>query len=1410
MKPYSHFKRWLVPGAGALLALLLWQSVSVRPPAVVSQTIDKPETYAFESAPETAAVRVSSAGSLSPNSPLSSAQDAQHALTAFRDWSRTYLSSPEEQKKAMIPSGIELAKQHRQVMAQLIHTNPQQALAAAVPMTVRAGLPAVVVSLLEERISSRSLVALNTSCFHKDDGTPHDHEKDDHYRATVVGDKEYRVFVYGSRLNESTVEDSFLSGVAVDNLMALSDKPLRVLEKGEKAGSRKVVGSSGASADTPLNLASSPVAVEVNGEIRFVDNLSEADKLADALVAQEAAGFQRQADRQAGASGVGSRPKESWTHGDKKLLVILVDFIDVPGVPTTIIALPGGTGVANSVMTEDYISGLINYEYGVNNYFKEGSYGKSSIHLNPAVLGDSPDVTQVFRMPRTAAYYAIGNSQDTPRPLFPDAYNELLHKHARDAATNAGYPVYAYDRVCVAFSNLSTVPGSYITYGGLAQINGKNFWVNGEFDRRVVAHELGHTYGLYHANLWQVSDGNPISPVGQSLAYGDPFDLMGQGDYGFGYHFNQYGKTLLHWIPDTSVTLAEKDGIYRIFRFDHSRANLTRPLALKIIKDGAKDYWVGYRRAASNASVYKGAYVIWGYNQNNETDLIDINTPGGTTQTTDGADAGLPVGQTFVDQALGISIKPVAQGMLNSGVENEWLDLQVTFESRIEFAQAKYTVNEKLGSVTLTLNRLGKKTGIVTVKYSTTPGTAITPNDYTNVVKAGLTWADGDDAPKTITIPIVADSILENNEVFSVVLSDITGGILGTIPSALVTIADPGNHDTTYLPSFADGGDINRVIALPNGSVLIGGGFTSIANGTAIPTLLGGIARLTPSGAYDRSFDPGLGVDGIINTMEVQPDGKILIGGVFSTFNGTARSGIARLNADGSLDASFDPGAGFDDAVRKIVVLPNGNILVAGVFKNYNAVASSFLVRLLPNGTLDTTFVTPAITGGLGVYDLITQVDGKILIGGDFANVGGQVRSRVARISANGAVDTSFLPGAGASAEVDKLALQPDGKILIGGTFATYGGVARSCIARINSTGGLDTTFTPGTTTLLSVNGIIVLPDNKIMIAGSFNADTTESSHIAVLLSTGVLDANFVAPSDLGSFIKDISLQADGNVLIGGVYAPIANSIPQEFYQTTWRIVAGLPSNPGSFQLSSAAVTANEGTSLVLTVTRTGGSLGAATLAYATVADTADSTDFTPASGVLTWVTGDSASKSITIPIKTDHLNDVDETFKLNLGTPLVGSILGTVQQSIVTITTVPVQFTTWTTENFTTAEQANALISGPLVDPDKDGLNNILEFAFGLAPKVANSTGRPKTGVTTDGGVSYLSITFRRRILTNELTYTPQVKDALSGAWTAATVLVGTPTDNGDETETVTYRDTVGIDGSVARFMRILVTKNP
>ena len=235
----------------------------------------------------------------------------------------------------------------------------------------------------------------------------------------------------------------------------------------------------------------------------------------------------------------------------------------------------------------------------------------------------------------------------------------------------------------------------------------------------------------------------------------------------------------------------------------------------------------------------------------------------------------------------------------------------------------------------------------------------------------------------------------------------------------LPSIAAPGDVDP--LNAFIDGNflghSVKATAVQPDGKIVIGGDFTSVLGQSRNK-----IARLNADGTLDMGFDPKANSD--IYSVAVQADGKVLIGGGFTTLqpNGagaaTARQYIARVNADGTLDPGFDPKP--NDQIFSAAVQADGKVLLCGVFSTLqpNGAAAytlrNHIARVNADGTLDAGF-DPSPDNA--VYSLAVQTDGKVLLGGSstvlLPNGGGvALRSSIARVNADGTLDPGFNPNA--------------------------------------------------------------------------------------------------------------------------------------------------------------------------------------------------------------------------------------------------------------------------------------------------------------------------------------------------------------------------------------------------------------
>lgn len=305
----------------------------------------------------------------------------------------------------------------------------------------------------------------------------------------------------------------------------------------------------------------------------------------------------------------------------------------------------------------------------------------------------------------------------------------------------------------------------------------------------------------------------------------------------------------------------------------------------------------------------------------------------------------------------------------------------------------------------------------------------------------------------------------------------------------------------------------------PDGKLLLGGAFTQVDGQPRAH-----VARLNVDGSLDASFDAQL--DGSVRSLLVQSDGAILVGGDFTQVAGQARSHLARLNADGSLDATFDPAP--NQPVRSLAVQFDDKILVGGDFTHLADAARAHLARLNLDGSLDPAFSADA---DAAVLALAPQPDGRLLAGGDFTQIGGQAQAHLARLGADGSPDAGF---AAADGRVASLALDIDGSVLVGGDFAQIAGQARARLARLEADGTVDAGFAAEADG--AVSSLALQPDGGVLVGGAFTQIGGEPrSHLARLAADGTPEAGFDPAPDAA--VAAIAVQADGGIVLGGAFA---------------------------------------------------------------------------------------------------------------------------------------------------------------------------------------------------------------------------------------------------------------------------------
>ena len=354
------------------------------------------------------------------------------------------------------------------------------------------------------------------------------------------------------------------------------------------------------------------------------------------------------------------------------------------------------------------------------------------------------------------------------------------------------------------------------------------------------------------------------------------------------------------------------------------------------------------------------------------------------------------------------------------------------------------------------------------------------------------------------------------------------------------------NADGTLDGAFTPNANaaVDAIVVQPDGKILVGGQFTMIGGQPR-----NHIARLDAVTADADAFDPN--ANGFVRTVALQPDGKVLAGGLFTTIGGQTRNYIARLNAAfGAADVSFNPSA--NDVVRVITLQADGKVLAGGQFTAIGGQPRNYLARLnASSGTADSFNPNPNEV----VRALAVQADGKIVAGGVFTSVtpnGGSVvtRNHIARFDATTGAPDSFNPNA--NGDVLALAVQPDGNILAGGDFSgadSIGGQTRNFVARLSSTTGMADSFDPNAND--TVRAIAVQPDRKIVIGGVFttvapNGGTAVTrNRVARLEIDGRLDRTLDV-NLLGTSVYATALQADGKILIGGFFTSVLG-VPRDY-----------------------------------------------------------------------------------------------------------------------------------------------------------------------------------------------------------------------------------------------------------------------
>jgi len=436
---------------------------------------------------------------------------------------------------------------------------------------------------------------------------------------------------------------------------------------------------------------------------------------------------------------------------------------------------------------------------------------------------------------------------------------------------------------------------------------------------------------------------------------------------------------------------------------------------------------------------------------------------------------------------------------------------------------------EGAGSITMTLTRKGGQLGSVTVNYVTENATATAPADYT--ARTGSVTFQQTDTAKTIVIQINQDKEIEGNENFRVRLTSASGGatIVKSVGIAVIVDDDlgPGSLDTDFAVGSGATGPVYAITLQPDGKILAGGGFSDFDN-SGHPNLV----RLMPNGEVDDSFLPGTGPAGPVYAVEMGREGRIVIGGDFRSFGGLDRLYYARLTPNGGLDPTMTASPGLNAFVRTMAVQSNLNVVIGGAF----SVPTMHAARVLLDGAFDPSF-NVGVGADTNVLDVRVQGDGKIILGGMFTHFGGLPRGHVVRLDPNGLVDPTFNTSVGANGNVNRVLPLAGGRTLVAGNFTGFNTNAAVRVVMLNNDGSVNPDFSTGAGPNDEVFALAVQADGKILIGGNFTSVAGKArNRIARLNANGSLDDTFNPGLGADKTVYDIEIQEDQQILGWRVY----------------------------------------------------------------------------------------------------------------------------------------------------------------------------------------------------------------------------------------------------------------------------------
>jgi hypothetical protein len=610
----SRLRVFLCAAAAALIVWGLverpWQAASVSSKATI-QVEAANEVVSSEAPDERLAGTLAAAAVQKPNQQIAGSEP----VAKFQEWTGRYLAAKTfDEQASLVSEGIQLAKARRPVFKAMIRDNPRRALESAVPMLVRQDLPQAVVAELETRVGGRGALRVYQ-------GVGGDnHSPVSTVRVAEFADgKTFDAHVYGRRAESvNWVRNASLHGVALDTDFAVDEDPIRVLAVGERPDralpSVTVCPVSGIESTTTGAevISEETPAVEAFGEIVYLCNGTHTTIYREQLIYAEGS-----TGGPIGFTGVlPAAPTPSI--GNVRVLVIPLTFADQNDVPSS-------------------ESKLYEVLRDVGDHYAKASYGKLTLLTT---------VTPPIKLPHSEAWYI---QKDTSNGGTIDGLG-LEHSHARAEARKLGFDDADFDCTVVRLRGGPRPAGGY---GG-----GSSVWIYGD-SVDVTAHEIGHAFGLAHANFWETAGTSAIG-AGTNEEYGGHWDVMGGIGLPNG-HYNVQAKNQIRWLPDDYVPEITASGLYRIYAQDQPILDPGKRFALKIRKDSSRTYWGElrglYTGHATRTWADFGLILGWKFPSAGGSNWQLIDTTPGTAFGKD--DSPISLGRTFSDTESGIYLTTV-------------------------------------------------------------------------------------------------------------------------------------------------------------------------------------------------------------------------------------------------------------------------------------------------------------------------------------------------------------------------------------------------------------------------------------------------------------------------------------------------------------------------------------------------------------------------------------------------------------------------------------------------------------------------------------------------------------------------------------------------------------------------------